>query len=610
MTDDLEKLTRARAWISRHWATVFLVGVLLVIAGAKLRLIHYFGSEVPMADQWAGEGDAVLRPYVHGELTFSQLLAPHNEHRIMFTRVWGLAVFILTGQWDARVGQAVNVILPVLALLVLLSALRRVLTGLVLVAAGLLAAILFSCVSSWENTLNGFQSQFYFLLLFCLLHTVLTFTAQPYSARWWGALAAGFCAQFSMGGGVLSPLTVLFVLLYERFRSREIRPDFFAAAGANLGLLLIGALSLVLAPHHDAGGAGNVWDKLVALNRVLSWPLADVGAAWLYAPSVVFVAWRILRPPTGRNEILVFALVVLSLAQVVAIAWMRGGVASRYLDLMSLGLVMTFVCWALLPGPGKWGQARLVAATAWLVLTGMAICRRDDTSYGVLHARAEQERVRVTAIRAFVESGDVRVLERDEVRSDVDVPFLAKLLSDSALADRLPPIVRKSTPLRPAKESRADFTAADVPGLADGFRPPHPIGSWAGRTARDRQYWSEPITMDAAFVGLWIAGQLQPPHSLIELRTTAGEVVKPLQERVNATERWKRIHFPNPGAPFRIHAQNTSENAWLAFSEPVVVTRASWLASQVLKTWPALLYSGVLAMIFGALGAAWIWAKS
>ena len=49
----------------------------------------------------------------------------------------------------------------------------------------------------WENALWGFQSQFYFLLLFSLL-AICLLRNKPLSLPWLGGLFAGICALFTM----------------------------------------------------------------------------------------------------------------------------------------------------------------------------------------------------------------------------------------------------------------------------------------------------------------------------------------------------------------------------------------------------------------------------
>ena len=75
-----------RAWL---WAlSLFLVGL-----GAKLWLILRFGTPLPFWDQWE-EARVVYLPYFEGKLSLAGLFSAHNEHRIFFTRIYGLGLLL------------------------------------------------------------------------------------------------------------------------------------------------------------------------------------------------------------------------------------------------------------------------------------------------------------------------------------------------------------------------------------------------------------------------------------------------------------------------------------------------------------------------------------
>src|SRR5690348_12953448 len=73
-----------------HWGWV--ASLFLVTLGAKLWLIHRSGTSLPFWDQWNGQGISVFLPCLQHRLSFANLLAPHNEHRIFFTRLYDLGL--------------------------------------------------------------------------------------------------------------------------------------------------------------------------------------------------------------------------------------------------------------------------------------------------------------------------------------------------------------------------------------------------------------------------------------------------------------------------------------------------------------------------------------
>ncbi|MEO5961670.1 MAG: hypothetical protein ABIZ49_12530, partial [Opitutaceae bacterium] len=73
-----------------------------IVLGAKWAAVDRFGSDVPMWDQWDAEGAELLTPWFEGGDFVAHLFHPHNEHRVILTKLQNLALALLNGQWDAR----------------------------------------------------------------------------------------------------------------------------------------------------------------------------------------------------------------------------------------------------------------------------------------------------------------------------------------------------------------------------------------------------------------------------------------------------------------------------------------------------------------------------
>ena len=70
-----------------------------VFLGAKLYLIHSYGSDVPFWDEW--DGTPLFYPQIfRGTLNPAALFQPHNEHRVLFMRLVNLTIVALNGEWD------------------------------------------------------------------------------------------------------------------------------------------------------------------------------------------------------------------------------------------------------------------------------------------------------------------------------------------------------------------------------------------------------------------------------------------------------------------------------------------------------------------------------
>jgi hypothetical protein len=69
---------------------IYPVACALVVIGAKCWMIACYGSPTPFWDQWDAEAAGLYPNFLSGTLNFSDLIAPHNEHRILMTRLWSL----------------------------------------------------------------------------------------------------------------------------------------------------------------------------------------------------------------------------------------------------------------------------------------------------------------------------------------------------------------------------------------------------------------------------------------------------------------------------------------------------------------------------------------
>ena len=141
----------------------------LTVLWAKATLLEHYPVPVPFWDQWDGEAATLYIPWWHDGLSWRQMFMLHNEHRIFFSRVLAVSLLVVNGQWDPHLQILVNAVVQSLAALVFAAALwmsmGRQRLPLVICTIGLVFAPPFAL----ENSLAGFQSAFYFLLLFSAL---------------------------------------------------------------------------------------------------------------------------------------------------------------------------------------------------------------------------------------------------------------------------------------------------------------------------------------------------------------------------------------------------------------------------------------------------------
>ena len=73
--------------------------------------ILLFSHSMPLGDQWDSEAFFVFKPWIEGRLDLSLLLLPHNEHRIVWKKLFDILVFEINGRhWDNRVIALANTV--------------------------------------------------------------------------------------------------------------------------------------------------------------------------------------------------------------------------------------------------------------------------------------------------------------------------------------------------------------------------------------------------------------------------------------------------------------------------------------------------------------------
>lgn len=429
---------------------VLALVILLCNLGARWGLIEFAGSYSPYRDGWEGVGTVVLKPAAEGRLSVGDLFVAHNEHRIIWTRALSLALYRLNGnEWNPVLEMTAGAVIFSIsfAALFLMVAIGRPVRTQVILALGLLALSVPSF--AWENTLSGFQNQFYFVFFFSLA-ALRVFHA--YQESWRGPVfgwALTLMAYLSLSSGLLTLPAVILFSAWCVVRGYGTRSRWLALAGSCLAL--IGGLILMPAvPHHAAIKASGISDFLTTFLRCLSWPLSTLTlpAILLYAP--VFLlgiqCWREDTKPTDRSTF-VLMVAVWTMTIVAAIAYGRGhggsGPASRYIDLLIPGVFVNLVALTEL----RWDRFRPALRVQlkggyWaFVLVSLVFVFVTDLvpDYGKRQHRAEAWEATVSG---FLASGNPDVLTR---ANEVDLPFpiarvddLVSILSDPTLVDMLP----------------------------------------------------------------------------------------------------------------------------------------------------------------------------
>ena len=425
-----------------------LAGCLAAILGAKILLIARLGIPTPYWDQWDAEAAGLYLPWLEGRLDAAHWLAFHNEHRLVLTRASALALLWLTGSWDPIVQMLFNASMHVAAIGLLIALLGRLLDLPRFLLLAAFALLFFAVPFGWDNTLGGFQLQFYYLILLSVLSLHLV-CAPAWSPCWVVGTVLAVLAYFAMASGALIlpaaiGLVALQIAVGRRSGTRELA-----------GVLLHAALTLALlhdalgfAPHGTASIGAAIASFLVSA----SWPIA--GASWpsilkiipaaLINASVLTLGVRLLKERPGLDDRRWFALALAGwlTLQLLALSYGRPGGTpeSRYSDIFLIGVVLNAAVWLSLLHTTR-SRGLLFVASVWLfaVMLGAGQKATNNVIDGI-SARVRTGQIQTENVRKFIETGDFAHLAG---KPQLHIPFpsaerLRDLLADPKLRAILP----------------------------------------------------------------------------------------------------------------------------------------------------------------------------
>jgi len=412
-----------------------------IIFGAKAIVISNFGSSIPYWDQWDAQADCLYRPWIEGMLKWSDLFASHNEHRIFNTRLLSLLLLYLNkGVWDPMFEMYFNAILHTAALVFLLFLMQKGLQSVTRHAFFFFAALLFVVPYGHENTLAGFQSQFYFLLLFSFIFLWAVTRLHTRHERWFPVIVfSAVLSYFSLASGALT-IAAGFVTLTIRW--------FFSIQRSRVVLFIIFFLFVACAtaiyftpiiPDHAALKVKSLPDFIEAILRA-------TGGGLLYIPIVFFMIkhFKNIRFANDHSWF-IFALFIWVIGQIFAIAYGRssGILSSRYRDLLSIGILINTYCLFLMLQNMKIGFLLKNSVFIYFlsVFIGLGIIAFSQIkNIQLKKANSLQSEYNV---RSYLVTGDYTFLQK---KPDEEIPYpsavrLKSLLDNKIISSILTPVV-------------------------------------------------------------------------------------------------------------------------------------------------------------------------
>ena len=562
---------------------LLLAAVFLTILGAKMCLIARFGSDLPFWDQWDAEGAFLIQPFVEGRLRLAQLFAPHNEHRIFFTRIASLGWFLLNDrQWDCRLELIGNAALHGFAALLLAWLAIRALPGRLAAAYAAAVALFAGTAVSSYNILGGFQSQFYFLFLFAGLHLGATLMASPRSPVWWIAPLFGAAGLFAMASGLVSAAAILAVVALGFARERRLRDGDAWVIAANLGLVIGGLFLRVHVPGHDYLRSPGAWAPIESWLWQLAWPVGTPWAAALGLLPTLALAASFLRSrtdgPIARTLLAAGAWVWL---QEWAIAVMRGrsnhGLESRYMDILAIGVLVNLLTIAVLASGAVSQRGRKLGVAATLGLAAVAALGLASWNREVymndLRICPAIAAARVGAVRSYLAFRDPAFLGRTPW-SELPYPNaqrLAQILDEPSIRAALPSSVRPPVRLDSDRPPLEGAAAAEVAAAPPPMGLPVRIVDGSAGPSRFSSGW---FSADHSRITIFVAGSGGAGGARLRILDPSGRAWEPLGDGAPAGPRWKRVNFAVHAGRARLEAE-VGAGGRLAFTTPFTDTGLS-----------------------------------
>lgn len=577
---------------------LYTVGVFLFVVGAKLWVISEAGSSLPYQDQIDAEGESVIRPWLEDRLEWREFFAPHNEHRIVFTKLIALGVVAANGQWDVYIQVIINAFIHTALLLVILNWLYRNIEGWKVHILGLVSIVLWTIPFDWENTLQGFQSQIYLVLTFSVLQLIWVLGANRFDGRWWAGQLCGFLALGAMAGGSIASAAILAVLLIRGRTAAEHTRFHVITAALSALWLFVGLLTRTSVPGHEILRAENLSDVVSSLQRVSSWPLPEnIPFGFLFTlPAVVLAIHYLRRKDISRFDRVWIGIVIWTVFTALATAMLRGQnspLISRYLTGYSVLVIVQGIAWLKILGP-RWS---VVGVPVWGASVVVAlVASLPDLKEQKLDPRTQRMGQSEGVVREYLKSNDTTVLTAANPRM---LPYPSALAlhqywKHESIRAVMPAAVRP--PLLPPQTPESTAVLPEPGSLVAAASPIGPQTSgWVWR--------SSPQSKDSArFVRFKFTGGLGDPEAALHLRIVTNETSLEIIPDGSARNRWRTINVFRPAGEWWLEIEDNDSLDRIAITSPVELGAISWLAEKTIKHHFWWINLGLLLVAGGILG--------
>jgi len=580
-----------------------------ILFGLKMWLISYNGNATPFWDQWDAEANNLYRPFLSHTLTWHQMFDTHNEHRIFTARLLALLLLKIDHRWNPLLQMVVNAGLHIVAILSVIYLLTRVIGQNGLISLLAFSLVLFAIPYGWENTLAGFQSSMYFVLLFSFMALWLLVRSEPISIGWWLGLLSAVLAFFSLASGVFALAAAALVSIIVFFSNLRRTPRQLLAIIILVSLFIAGVKSTPTLPGHAFLRASSFHQFYETLMKVCGWPVSKnfIGACICNLPILIFIISVFKEKFTARdNRWFFIGFILYLLLQVVSIVTGRALVAlsSRYLDLFAMLILANFACllYVLHHNSAKSKKWMIIGAGLWVTIILFSLTRYSWAYLpDEIAGRREITKIEETNTRNYLASKDITYL-KDKPPLQIPYPSpegLASILEQPGIRDILPaninaPLKPYSVEIKPGGAFVGNGYYYTTPRRADttwGSYVPGP-----GNDATGEMILHFKNDAGAKRIAIPVAGY--PLNDGLSIQVAQNGAARPVSINDNPKESWGTAYAKVSTGDFSIVLKDPSHSWWMAVAGPVVRGNLDNLTDRILLKFPFFILLGVLGILF------------
>jgi hypothetical protein len=448
------------AHVPRPWSQSLWVGALfLLVLLSRIIYVSLYAEDIPFWDQWDAEAQTLLKPWFEGTYSWAELFTPHQEHRIVLTRLWVLAITLLNnGQWDNLVEAYANILAFSIDIALVYWIAARNSTSTLIKATVFIVLLLTTWLPfDWENFLVGFQIQFYFLVGL----SIATIAIASHFEEGSGTLL--LCAIFALlaYGSMASSVFILpatFVVFFARWMIQRWNFQLLVSSALVLGFISLGLLHLI-PPGKNVGYVAQDFRAFRhAFIMTMAWPTnwGIIGAILIWSPLAVWSINFVRIRNASKGDLFMLGLAAWCVFQAIAISYARGQViditkiTSRYSELLILGIVANawFACRLWESAPRNDQKRKLhqptVALCVVYTITAMAgIVHATPFYWNGMKERHSLSNIQTYNVREFVRSGNFAALDQPHLHIPYPVATsLQDRLTDKTYRSMLPLSIR------------------------------------------------------------------------------------------------------------------------------------------------------------------------